>query len=382
MIKIGDIAKHPKSSKAPMKWFIHYVNKGLGMIMKKSVIGCLGLVLIVGMGAPGAETGDESRLAHARARLIGAGKAAVLKVDANLMHREAFRVTVKKGKPIVEGASAAGVFYGVNALLNEDYQNGLLETPDFDIRGTTLCLMPHHYTATLSPELYPWFYDKAFMIRTLDAFAAARLNTLFLWAGHMFPYIVEMPDYPEASADIPPEQVKANQAQFRWFTSQCEKRNLQVLLHFYNIHVSPPFAKKHKMRTNPTTPTPLLQEYTHYALTRYFKEFASVGLYACPGESIHSQYQLEWFRDVIFKAAKDSGKNPVIVIRDWTLNMAFRDSLKTLYDNVYSELKHNDESLTSPCPDLRHMQLEGVASGHIVNFHLLTDLVPMRCRAE
>jgi len=111
--------------------------------------------------------------------------------------------------------------------------------------------MPHHYDATLSPELYPWFYDKEFMIRTLDAFTAERLNTIFLWAGHLFPYIVEMPDYPEASSDVSPEHVKANQEQFRWFINECEKRNIRVLLHFYNIHVSPPFAKKYGRGTIP-----------------------------------------------------------------------------------------------------------------------------------
>ena len=73
----------------------------------------------------------------------------------------------------------------------------------------------------------------------------------------------------------------------------------------------------------------MLRKYTHYALTRYFGEFASVGLYACPGESIHSRYQLEWFRDVVFDAAKKSGKRPVIVIRDWTQNMKFRDSIRS-----------------------------------------------------
>jgi len=123
---------------------------------------------------------------------------------------------------------------------------------------------------------------------------------------------------------------------------------------------------------------PLLREYTHYALTRYFKEFAAVGLYACPGESIDSKYQLELFRDIIFDAARKGGKNQLIVIRDWTTNMEFRDQIKDHYDNVYTELKHNDESLSSPYPDLRHLKLEGVAPGHIVNFHLATDLAPMR----
>ena len=316
---------------------------------------------------------------YARSLLEKAAKGPVqLTTDQKLTHREAFRIVRKDARTVIEGGSSAGLIYGAAALTEGDFKAGAVQKPDFDIRGTTLCLMPHSYRATLSPKLYPWFYDKAFMARTLDAFAAARLNTIFLWAGHLFPYIVEMPDYPEAAADVPPEQVKANQAQFRWFTGECRRRNIQVLLHFYNIHVSPPFARKHRMRTNPTTPTPLLNAYVHYALTRYFKEFGSVGLYACPGEPIHSKHQLTWFRDVVFDAAKKSGKNPVIVIRDWTMNKEFRASLKTLYGNVYSELKHNDESLTSPCPDVRILQLEGIAAGHIVNFHLVTDLVPMR----
>lgn len=322
--------------------------------------------------------GDAARLEYAKMQLTRAGKQAELKENENLGHPEAFRVHAADGKSVIEAGSAAGALYGVQALLSGEYENGRVEKPDFAIRGTTLCMMSGNYKATISPQDYPWFYDKPFMIRTLDAFARARLNTIFLWAGHMFPYIVEMPDYPEAAADVPPEQVKANQEQFRWFTTECEKRNIQVLLHFYNIHVSPPFAEKHGMPTNPKKPTPLLKEYTHYALTRYFEEFAAVGLYACPGESIESGSQLEWFRDVIFDAAKKSGKNPTIAIRDWTVNMDFRNQIRSLYDEVYTELKHNDESFCSPYPDVRHMQLEGIAKGHIVNFHLVTDLVPMR----
>jgi len=316
---------------------------------------------------------------HTQGLIIKSGKNVVtLKEVNNLGHEEAFRVVYKNERITIEYQNPAGALYGVQAAIHGDYKEGRLEKPDFDLRGTTLGIMPQHYDATLSPELYPWFYDKEFMTRTLDAFTAERLNTIYLWAGHLFPYIVEMPDFPEASSDIPKEQVKANQEQFRWFTNECEKRNIKVLLHFYNIHVSPPFAAKHNMKTNPTTPTPLLEKYTHYALTRYFKEFASVGLYACPGESIDSDHQLGWFRDIIFDAAKKSGKNPLIVIRDWTTNMEFRNQIKNIYDNVYTELKHNDESLSSPYPDVRHLQLEGTAPGHVVNFHLMTDVVPMR----
>ena len=326
---------------------------------------------------------DDVRAAYAREVLSGTQRNNLaFREVTDLGHDEAFRVTTKDGKFVVEHQTPAGALYGAQAVMQNDYQPGRLETPDLDIRGTTMCLMSggNSYKSTMSPEVFPWFYDKPFMTRTLDALAEARINTIFVWSGHLFPYIVEMPKYPEASADVPPEQVKVNQEQFRWFTTECEKRNIQVLLHFYNIHVSPPFARKHGIRTNPSTPTPLLNEYIYYALSRYFDEFPRVGLYACPGESIRSKHQLEWFRDVIFKAAKDSGKNPDIVIRDWTLNMDFQQQLKSLYDNVYSELKHHDESVTTPYPDVRHLKWEGLAKGHIINaaHGPAEDLQPMR----
>ena len=328
------------------------------------------VALLGGLCAIARADKNEAIRAHAHDLLARAGQNEVVFRDVtNLGGDEAFRVVRDANRIVVEHQAPAGALYGSQAVIEDAFKPGVIEAPDFKIRGTTLCLMSggNSYKSTMSPEVFPWFYDKAFMTRTLDVFAKARINTLFVWSGHLFPYIVEMPDYPEAAADVPAEQVKANQKQFRWFTAGCEKRNIQVLLHFYNIHVSPPFAKKHGIRTNPSTPTPLLSKYTYYALSRYFSEFPSVGLYACPGESLQSDKQFEWFRDVVFKAAIDSGKNPTVVIRDWTLNADFQSKLKSLYPNVYSELKHNDESLTSPYPDVRHKKWEGLANGHIIN---------------
>ncbi len=323
----------------------------------------------------------EAQLEYARSRLAATEKVAEFHLVADLGHREAFRIEAGNGCTVIEADSPAGLIYGAQAVVCGEARAGQVQRPEFDIRGTTLPMFQGGgYKATLSPETFPWFYDRQFLTRTLDTFAEARFNAIYLWGSHTFPYIVEMPKYPEASADVPPEQVRANQKQFLWFTRECEKRNIKVLLHFYNIHVSPPFAQKHRIRTNPTAPTPLLEEYTRYALGRYFAEFPSVGLYACPGESISSGHQLEWFRDVIFKAAKDSGRSPVIVIRDWTLNKDFQEQLKALYGNVHSELKHNDESITSPYPDVRHLRWEGLANGHIINaaHGPATDLQPMR----
>lgn len=38
-----------------------------------------------------------------------------------------------------------------------------------------------------------------------------------------------------------------------------------------------------------------------------------------------------------------------------------------MYDKLYSERKHNDETITSPWPDVEHDRWEGVLKGHIDN---------------
>jgi hypothetical protein len=350
--------------------------------MKRTPLVALRVVAYLSAGMCGlAAAGEDPRLEYAHALLKQAAKpTAQLKLDESLGHPEVFRVTKAGGKTVIECGSPAGAVYGALAVARDEFVPGAIEKPDFDIRGTTLCLMvvSNTYKVTLSPEVTPWFFDQAFMERTLDSFAAERLNTIFLWTCHLFPYIVELPKYPEAT-ELKPEELRRNQAQFRWFTQECARRNIRVLLHFYNLHLSEPMAKAHNLPANPQAPTPLLKEYTHYVLSRFFEEFDSVGLYICPGESLQMKYQSEWFRDVIFDAASKSGKNPLLVIRDWTLDMEFRQQLRSLYENCYSETKHNQESLTSPVPDRRHEQWKDVLKGHIVNLHgPPMDLEPMR----
>jgi hypothetical protein len=228
-----------------------------------------------------ASAGEDPRLEYARALLAQAAKSAVtLRLGESLGHPEAFLVTKAGGKTVIEYGSPAGALYGALAVARNESEPGVTEKPDFDIRGTTLCLMvvSNTYKVTLSPEITPWFFDRAFMERTLNSLAADRLNTLFVWTCHLFPYILELPRYPEAT-ELKPEEIRRNQAQFRWFTQECARRNIRVLLHFYNIHLSEPMARAHNLPANPSVPTPLLKEYTHYALSRVFEEFDSISVY-------------------------------------------------------------------------------------------------------
>lgn len=60
-------------------------------------------------------------LGYARSLLAGAGKDAQLRLVNDLDHREAFRIRTDSGSVVVEAAAGAGLIYGAQAIVNEDY---------------------------------------------------------------------------------------------------------------------------------------------------------------------------------------------------------------------------------------------------------------------
>ncbi|MBC2608070.1 hypothetical protein [Pelagicoccus albus] len=277
----------------------------------------------------------------------------------------------------------AGILYGANELASLHSVVEAEGDPDFEIRGAVLMMLSQSwdYQSELHPDIFPWFYDQELWVDYLDYLLSARLNTLVLWSGHLFPHILDLPEYPNASR-FTKEQIHENQEQFRWLSMECEKRNITILTHFYNIHVSDDLAKamgrEGEHPTRYEVPDQFVTDYYRTLLRRYFETFPNVGLYICPGESLALEKQQEWFESVIFKTALESGKNPKLIIRDWSLDPDFQAALPKLYDNLYSELKHNDETITSPWPDQRHEKWRGVLKGHIVNLHDPADAVPYR----
>ena len=77
-----------------------------------------------------------------------------------------------------------------------------------------------------------------------------------------------MPKYPEA-CDLGPEQLKRNQEQFRWFTDECAKRNIRVLMHFYQIHIPRSLAKARNIPMHYNAPNDFVRKYVRYALGRF-----------------------------------------------------------------------------------------------------------------
>ncbi|MHC4441858.1 MAG: carbohydrate-binding protein [Planctomycetota bacterium] len=346
--------------------------------------GWVGIALVIGVLLASCTVfaaEQDGRMVYARELLSKVDSVARfdLGVDPSLGAPEAFSVTRDSGdRTVVVGGGPAGVLYGVQyCLAGKGTIKRVSESPDFSLRGTALFWMKDcSYDYELTPREFPWFYDRELLMRYLDYLFENRINAIFLWSGFVFPSLVELPEYPDART-LTREQLLANQEQFRWFTDQCAKRNISVLTHFYNIHLTKALAASRKVPLHYSKPDEFAAKFIHYNLVRFLTEFASVGLYVCPGEKLQSEYQPEWIRDVILKAAEDSGRNPWVVVRDWGLSAAvFKE--KCHYDNLFTELKHNCEMMVSPSPDPRHALWVDGKHKHIVNLHEASDVKPFR----
>ncbi len=169
--------------------------------------------------------------------------------------KESFTITGDSGALTITGGDDSGALYGCLELAKQIRDSGkfpqsmhLNDKPAFALRGTCIgmqktYILPgrHVYEYPYTPELFPWFYDKALWREYLDFLTANRMNTLYLWNGHPFASLVRLKDYPYA-VEVPDDVFQQNQEQFRWLAQECDKRGIWLVQMFYNILVSKPFA--------------------------------------------------------------------------------------------------------------------------------------------
>lgn len=130
-----------------------------------------------------------------------------------------------------------GTVYGCRELAGRIAREGSLPTnlafydaPAFKLRGPCLGLQKTKiepprltYEYPITPDRFPWFYDKELWRVFLDRMVDYRCNVLYLWSGHPFSSLVKLEEYPEA-LEVSEEEYELNRAMFRWLTEECDRR--------------------------------------------------------------------------------------------------------------------------------------------------------------
>ena len=301
----------------------------------------------------------------------------------------------------------SGALYGCLELARRIRESGRLpsdlhvsDRPAFKLRGTCIAMQKtyilpgrHEYEYPYTPELFPFFYDKAFWTEYLDSLVEKRMNMLCLWNGHPFASLVKLPEYPYA-LEVGEAQFERNVEMYRYIAAEADKRGIWLVQKFYNILLSQPFAARHGLDSQLSAPTPLAADYTRKSIAEFVRQYPNVGLYVCLGEAmLDVDKQVAWCTQVILPGVKDgmraaglTDEPPLIIRAHATDPHAVMPAALQVYGNLFTEAKYNGESLTTweprgPGQEI-HLALSRLDSTHIANIHILANLEPFRYGAQ
>ena len=323
---------------------------------------------------------------------------------AGVPQGEAFQLeTVAGGGVAVAGGGETGALYGCLSLAERIRAEGGLpdellsfDAPVFTLRGpcvglqkTTVEPPRRTYEYPITPDRFPWFYDRAQWLELLDMMLENRANVLYLWSGHPFSSLLKLEKYPEA-LEVSGEEYEENHETFLWLARECDRRGIWLVVKFYNIHIPLPFAEAHGLPLMQDGIDPLVREYTFECIRRFVAEYPNVGLMVCLGEALRgADNKAAWFADTIVPAlkagARDAGlrEEPPLILRghDCDPDKAL-SRVNGGYRNLYTMWKYNGEGLTTRLPrgkwQKNHLAIAPLGKKHIINVHILANLEPYR----
>jgi hypothetical protein len=307
---------------------------------------------------------------------------------------------------VVTAIDDSGLLYGAQELAREVEREGRIpldldrgEGPDLVVRGPAIGLQkttvePERqvYEYPVTPDRFGWFYDREHWTRVLDELFEQRSNIVYLWSGHPFSSFVELPDYPEA-LEVTREELALNRETLNWLLGEADRRGIQLMLHFYNIHIPLTFSRHHGIPHRQSQPTPLVSAYTRAAISAFVREYPRMGLYVCLGEVLNGVvHGEEWLFETIIPAVDEGSAGlapedrPPLMLRSHGLDPErIVEAARHRVPTLYTEAKYNGESLTTWNPrgkwQDQHRMLATKATVHIANVHILADLEPFRYAA-
>ncbi len=317
---------------------------------------------------------------------------------------EGFYISTLSGRRfVITGGSNTGALYGCLRFCEYVEREKALprewffgDAPVMKLRGPALGLQltkiepPRNtYEYPITPDRFPWFYDKELWTEYLDMMLKERCNVLYIWSGHPFSSLLKLEHYPEA-LEVTEEEYRLNREIFTWLAEECDKRGIWTVLKFYNIHIPYPFAIAHHLELLQTDIEPVVRDYTIECIIEFIRSFPNVGLMVCLGEALRGQQnKTDWFLETILPAVKEGlkqagiDKEPPLILRAHAVDAdtILTEGMKQ-YSNLYTMWKYNGEGLTTYLPtgswQKTHLELSAHGQPHILNVHILADLEPFR----
>lgn len=307
-------------------------------------------------------------------------------IPAKERYGESYVLKMDGDRVQITGVDPAGVLYGcLDAAVRLQGEGELpsgvvaIESPTMSLRGPCVLLMKlGAYNFAVSPEEFPFFYDREMWLRWLDFIAEQRFNTLTFWNGHPFAYFVPFDRYSEAQDGMEAGLVERNREMLHWLVEEGQKRNISFVFQFYNIHTSVYFQEAHELPDEVSEPTKLLSDYTSYAVERFVSEFPEIGLHITPGEALALEWTDQWVNDVLYPAIEKGGIQAPVIVRSWGLDLPHAQKIADVHPETWFERKFGVEMIPDTRADPENREWANLTGRHIVNIHMAANLEPFR----
>jgi hexosaminidase len=119
-------------------------------------------------------------------------------------NKESYKLSVKNDQIIIEGNTAAGVFYGTQTLLQMlpagIYNKERQKTVAWKIKGATIEDAPLYPWRGMMLDVARYFFEKEYVLRFIDMMAMYKMNTLHLHLVDDAGWRIEIKKYPKLTS--------------------------------------------------------------------------------------------------------------------------------------------------------------------------------------
>lgn len=213
-----------------------------------------------------------------------------------------------------------------------------------------------------------WFFDKSVWQKMFRTMSSCGFNAMILANTHPFPFMVDLPAYPEAQL-IDESQLRTYQAMHHWIFETAIQYDIAPYLLFFNIYYPEPLLKARGIRPEDASrPSDFAIEYTNYCVRELLSTYPELaGIFVDASENV-SERRGEFVQQAVIEALDAVRPDATLYVRGWCAepeeltNTIRRRSGRQLRYSV----KYTYEHLVDPNPDPMFTRWLEVAGGENV----------------
>ena len=233
----------------------------------------------------------------------------------------------------IAGGDTTGILYGAYELAGQIKLHGIgkvktkSESPHFPFRAIKFNLPWSSYRVHEALQLHQeTVRDLAYWEAFMDMMVENRFNVLSLWAIHPFTYMIRPENFPEA-CPFSDDELAEWQTYWKALFKMASDRGIETYIVWWNIFVSPEFAKTHNVADYSILPAhygkgennEMIDRYNRECVTQLINEYDDLtGVGVSLGERmlhIDAQEREQWILDVVVEGMRDAKRKVKFIHR-------------------------------------------------------------------